>query len=332
MVFNPLLKTLHANAPDAILTVLAPKSLVPLIRLFPGADEIVSVNDAFYIGGDFGFDADQALSKEYDVVIDTLCTEPCVTMMRRLVARTKIGINFTPGPSPYSLEIPPFSAVENRSAIDCYLDYARAMHVPVLDDSTAIDPRRLMPICDPSIGCLVNTLRSETSIGLLLAGGDWHKRYPSTLVTELIRVCPFKYSLVLLYGPSEADEYSTHLDEWQLARNQRLHAVAGTDLGDTIHILRACSGALGNDCGLMHIAVALGLPTLSLFGPSEPTAWFPYRNADTQRFLVARAPCRPCYGDDRECCTENLCMAEFTPARIWAEFASLRIGSIVRMP
>jgi ADP-heptose:LPS heptosyltransferase len=328
VVFNPLLKTLRANAPASTVTVLAPKSLEPLIRLFPGTDEIVSVNDEFYTeAGGCGPDAEQALSKEYDVALDTLCTGPCVTIMRRVSARTKVGINFAPDePSPYSLEIQPFSTVENRSAIDCYLDYARALNLPNLDESTAIDPHRLDPISDVSVARLVETLQAETSIALLLAGGDWHKRYPSGLVTELIRACGLECSLVLLYGPSEVDEYSTYLDEWRLARNGRIHEFTGS-LCNAIQILRACSGAVGNDCGLMHIAVALGLPTLSLFGPSEPAAWFPYRDADTQRFLVASAPCRPCYGHERELCNENRCMAEFSPAQIWAEFARLRLAS-----
>jgi ADP-heptose:LPS heptosyltransferase len=328
VVFNPLLKTLRGNAPDARLTVLAPKSLEPLIRLFPGADEIVSIDDAFYTEGSWcGPDADWALSREYDLVLDTLCTGPCVTIMHRISGRTKVGINFAPDePSPYSLEIQPFSPVENRSAIDCYLDYARAVDLSELNESTAIDSCRLDPISDPSVARLVKTIRAEKSIALLLAGGDWHKRYPSGLVTELIRACGIEYSPVLLYGPSEVDEYSTYLNEWCLARNPPVHAFTGS-LSNAIHILAACSGAVGNDCGLMHIAVALGLPTLSIFGPSEPAAWFPYRDADAQRFLVANAPCRPCYGHERELCNENHCMAEFSPAQIWAEFARLRLAS-----
>lgn len=329
VVFNPLLKTLRSNAPDATLTVIAPKSLEPLVRLFPGADEVVSIDDAFYTeGGGCGPDAENALSREYDVALDTLCTGPCVAMMHRTSALTKIGINFAPDdPSPYTLEIQPFSAVENRSAIDCYLDYARALHLPKLDESTAIDPRLLDPVSDVYVAHLIKTLQTEKSIALLLAGGDWHKRYPSGLVTELIRACGLEYLPILLYGPSEADEYSTYLDEWHLASNGRIQAFTGS-LSHAIHILRACSGAIGNDCGLMHIAVALGLPTLSLFGPSEPAAWFPYRHAATQRFLVSKAPCRPCYGRDRERCGDNQCMAEFSPAQIWTEFARLRLGSI----
>ena len=315
------------------MTVLAPKSLEPLIRLFPGADEIVSVNDEFYTeAGGCGPDADRALSREYDVALDTLCTGPCVMMMHRIFAGTKVGINFAPDePSPYSLEIQPFSSVESRSAIDCYLDYARALHLPELNESTAIDSHRLDQTSDVSVARLVKTLQEETSIALLLAGGDWHKRYPSGLVTELIRACGLEYRPVLLYGPSEADEYSTYLNEWSLARTAPLHVFTGS-LSDAIHILRACSGAVGNDCGLMHIAVALGLPTLSLFGPSEPAAWFPYRDAQTQRFLVANAPCRPCYGDERERCNENRCMAEFSSAQIWREFKRLQLASKAPTP
>jgi len=173
VVFNPLLKTLRANVPDALLTVLAPKSLEPLIRLFPGANEIVAINDAFYTeGGDWGLNAERALSIEYDAALDTLCTGPCIMIMHRISARMKVGINFAPDePSPYSIEIQPFPTVENRSAIDCYLDYARALLLPELNESTAIDPHRLDPISDVSVGRLAKILQADTSIALLLAGG-----------------------------------------------------------------------------------------------------------------------------------------------------------------
>jgi ADP-heptose:LPS heptosyltransferase len=326
VVFNPLLKTLRANAPDVTLTLLAPKSLQPLVRLFPGPDEFVSIDDVFYTeGGECGADAERVLSREYDLVLDMLCTQPCIRIMHRLSAQIKVGINFAPDePSPYSLEIQPFSAVENRSAIDCYLDYARALQLPEIDESTAINPQRLDPIYDAAVAQLVETVQSETSIALLLAAGDWHKRYPPALVSELIRACCLEFTPVLLYGPSEADEYSAYLDEWRLARTGRIHIFTGS-LSHAIHVLRACSGAVANDCGLMHIAVALGVPTLSLFGPSEPVAWFPYRHAETQRFMVAQALCRPCYGDERGLCGNNHCMSEFSAAKIWKEFSRLRL-------
>jgi ADP-heptose:LPS heptosyltransferase len=40
-------------------------------------------------------------------------------------------------------------------------------------------------------------------------------------------------------------------------------------------VLRRAAAFLGNDSGLAHLAGMLGLPTLTLFGPSDPTLWTP---------------------------------------------------------
>jgi ADP-heptose:LPS heptosyltransferase len=40
-------------------------------------------------------------------------------------------------------------------------------------------------------------------------------------------------------------------------------------------ILRRCTAYLGNDSGITHLASSLGLPTVSLFGPTDPEVWGP---------------------------------------------------------
>lgn len=42
---------------------------------------------------------------------------------------------------------------------------------------------------------------------------------------------------------------------------------------------------IGNDGGVMHCAVALGTPTLTLFGPTDPQIWFPYEDWGPYRVL-----------------------------------------------
>jgi ADP-heptose:LPS heptosyltransferase len=39
--------------------------------------------------------------------------------------------------------------------------------------------------------------------------------------------------------------------------------------------LRRCKGYLGNDSGITHLAAMLGIPTLVLFGPTDPVLWRP---------------------------------------------------------
>lgn len=39
--------------------------------------------------------------------------------------------------------------------------------------------------------------------------------------------------------------------------------------------LSACAGYVGNDSGITHLAAALGIPVVALFGPSDPAMWAP---------------------------------------------------------
>lgn len=72
-----------------------------------------------------------------------------------------------------------------------------------------------------------------------------------------------------------------------------------------------CSLLFTNDSGPMHIAAALGVPVLALFGPTDERRsgpWGPAKRA----VVIARAPhCRPCYNPD---CTEpgHPCMEEIS--------------------
>ncbi len=49
---------------------------------------------------------------------------------------------------------------------------------------------------------------------------------------------------------------------------------------------------LGNDSGPRHLATALGVPTLTLFGPEHPLEWHPYPQDRHPRLFVEPLPCR----------------------------------------
>jgi heptosyltransferase-2/heptosyltransferase-3 len=76
-------------------------------------------------------------------------------------------------------------------------------------------------------------------------------------------------------------------------------AAGDTDLDGLAALLRRCCLAVGVDSGPLHLAVALGTPTVHLFGPADPTLFGPF--GPPERHLVARAalPCVPCGHLDR---------------------------------
>src|ERR1700742_2241965 len=59
------------------------------------------------------------------------------------------------------------------------------------------------------------------------------------------------------------------------AGGPRVRDLTGTDLRNGILAMAAASVAISNDSGLMHIAAAVGTPTMGIFGPTSPYLWAP---------------------------------------------------------
>ena len=330
VVANPLFKTLHASFPLTRTTVVVRQALAPLYRLYRGVDLVVCAGEAFFDGDPVALTevaSHTALTRHFDIALDLHCTLPCRSLMCTISAERKIGMDFFPGEAcPYSVCVPHFPPVENRSAVDLYLDYARSIDAKVLDTNTGVDLARLPPVTSPSTSATLGRLHGHLVIALLLAGGDWHKRYPPELVTRLIAQCPDPdVRMVAIFGSDEIPSYEPFVPAWRGVVAGGQLEIAHASITDMIHLLRISAGAIANDCGFMHIAVSLGLPTLALFGPSEPLAWFPY--GDAQRHaLVGDVTCRPCYGAERQACSRNRCMEDFSAEVIWAELGRLIKG------
>lgn len=67
-----------------------------------------------------------------------------------------------------------------------------------------------------------------------------------------------------------------------------------TTWGQTAAVLDRCSGFLGADSGTAHLAAARGVPSVVLFGPSDPGALYPPGLIVPVR---GRADCAPCYSN-----------------------------------
>ncbi len=73
-----------------------------------------------------------------------------------------------------------------------------------------------------------------------------------------------------------------------------LNAGGRTDLGDLAALLSLCDLVVTNDTGPMHLAGAVGTPTVSLWGPSDPTEVRQTGSPDA-RVTGPDLPCKPCY-------------------------------------
>lgn len=106
------------------------------------------------------------------------------------------------------------------------------------------------------------------SPGAVGAGKAW----PVDHYTELAKALVMDGTSVwILGGPSE----TSLAKKITAAVGDRARDLTGSDLRNAILALAAAHISVTNDSGLMHVAAAIGIPTVAIFGPTSPWHWKP---------------------------------------------------------
>lgn len=156
------------------------------------------------------------------------------------------------------------------------------------------------------------------------AEGGAAKRWPTThfatLANEKIKAGWQVWILgspkdALLANEIEAKVHKAYLDHC-------INLTGKTSLDQAIHLLTCASQVLANDSGLMHVAAALDVPLVGIFGPTDPNHTPPLsKNAKTVSLDLG---CRPCF--KRSCpLTHHQCMQGLSPERVGQHFIPLKL-------
>tara|TARA_A100001037_G_C15151973_1_gene639900 strand:- start:5219 stop:6175 length:957 start_codon:yes stop_codon:yes gene_type:complete len=95
-----------------------------------------------------------------------------------------------------------------------------------------------------------------------------------------------KAKIVVLGAESERIQAKSMMDK--LSDNHFIDLVGKLELMASAAVIRKASLFIGNDSALMHIAAALGVPTLGLFGPSREEHYAPWgKNCTFQRTTLS---------------------------------------------
>jgi heptosyltransferase-2 len=97
----------------------------------------------------------------------------------------------------------------------------------------------------------------------------------------------------------------------------RVRDLTGHDLRNGILAMAAATLAISNDSGLLHVAAAIGTPTMGIFGPTSPYHWAPLNGLAATIQTKTPLPCQPCH---RPVCTRNdhRCMRDIPAAEVLA--------------
>jgi heptosyltransferase-2 len=152
----------------------------------------------------------------------------------------------------------------------------------------------------------------------LMALKRWPPGHFRVVIDRALAAVP-ELRVWLFAGPEEEDEAVLIADD----AGPRVHVVRGFPLIDVARRIAACTAFVSNDSGLMHIAAACGVPTVALFGPTDPRRTAP-RDAVVMTQSVDCAPCWPLEATGhRDSCPlpSPICLTGLDPERVWEALA-----------
>ncbi|MCM8760761.1 MAG: lipopolysaccharide heptosyltransferase II [Candidatus Omnitrophica bacterium] len=149
----------------------------------------------------------------------------------------------------------------------------------------------------------------EDRIILLCPGGNWGpKRWAAEKFAKLGEILGERFKAKIILAASAKDAgLAVQINE--LMGGKAIVAAGKTDLKQLGALLERSELVVANDTGPMHMASALGVKTIALFGPTSPRITGPY-GTGAWRIIWKNERCEtPCYDVT---CIDNICMDAIT--------------------
>ena len=306
---TPLLAALRAHWPDAHLGVLARAKIRPVIERGPAVDEIVDEPE----GSPLRF-ARLLREGTWDLAIS--CSSSLRVAVAFGAARIPVRIGFAGGGRHLFLTEPVPPPPRSTHQIEHYL---------LLGMAAGLDA--------PGVRDLVWQTRPEDDaevdrfLRISAEGGDRFVAFaPGASYGPAKRWFPRRWAAlgdrlalengvraVLVGGP---EEQAASLGIAAIMARPPVNASGLLSRGGTAALLKRCRAFVSNDSGLMHVGVAVGVPTIGLFGSSNPH-WTGPRGGRHEA-LWGNVSCSPCY---RRACVRGRdygCLDALTVDRVTA--------------
>jgi ADP-heptose:LPS heptosyltransferase len=299
--------------PSSRITFLTEAPAADIIRDNPHIDEAI----IFRPGKDSFLTLLSRLYRaKFDLVFDLFCNPRSAQMTAATRAAFRVGYPFRGRAWAYNIRVETRADSVHNTQFN--LDPLRFLDIPIFSE-TLVFPlpderrRRMRDVAD-------SFRQSAGPLIALNSSGTWStKRWPldnfASLADKL--VSSLQADIVLLWGPGEKDDVKYIVSRM----TQSAHIAPDTSIGELGALLASCDFMISNDSGPMHIAAAVDVPTLGIFGPTRPELQGPWN----QKSAWVRLEELECLGCNLTSCEiQNICMRDLPVDTVLQAFHSLR--------
>jgi len=272
LLTTPALRALRAGLPSAWIEVLVSRGTGSLLRGNPDVNEVLELDRRSLVSQAARYA--RLARGGYDLVLDMVSNPRSALMTALTRAPIRVGYDLPGRRRAYTIRVPREPVGPDgplvRYAPEASLDLVRAIGIPARGVSLTLQvPPEAQARIDSWIkGCGLGS----RPIAACLPAGTWPaKTWIPERFAEAMDALHESADVIWLWGPGE--EALARECRGRMRAPSTLAPDAGWD--ELAAIIRRSALLVSNDSGPKHLAVALGVPTVTLFGPTHPGAWQP---------------------------------------------------------
>lgn len=312
---TPVIENLKRRFPRARLSFLTEEASADVLRWNPLLDELIVLPLRRWASqGIRGSWREQVRfyhnlrRRRFDLAIDLFGNPRSAVLTWLTGAPDRVGFAFRVRRRAYTTVVTPPGRPQHEVLF--HLEALEALHIPVPTDRPRVD------LPGTAEGKAERWLREHAPdaravIGLNPGGGWSIKRWPPEFFGRLADALIDEYGVdvLVLRGPGEEELVARVTG----AMRNRPLVLPETTLAELGAFLRRCGLLVSNDSAPMHMAAALDVPTVGIFGPTDPRAQGPLGDGHG----VVRKESVDCLGCNRiKCPIGNICMTTLEPEEL----------------
>jgi heptosyltransferase-2 len=337
VMISPSLKALRETYPQARIEVVARPHVADCFRDHPWVDDVVLHDPRGRHRGPLGFWrlTSDLKGRHYDLAV--LFQKAFGAALMALLAKIPRRVGFDTDMRGALLTHAVHETGHDRTIhhVDYFMRVARAAGCRIeegarrayfhLDDESRAFADRLLA----SAGAGRFAFLAAFATGASKGPRAWHADRFATLAAILAR--ERGAGILVVGGPGDRAESDRVLGA---AAQAGIDCVGATTVRQMGALIERCRLFVGNDSGPMHVAAALDVPVLAIFGPGSPARTAPYMPADRFIALTNGFHCSPCRQDffrqcDPAASMKPMCLETITVRQARAALNALFESSIV---
>ncbi len=262
-----IIDNLIAALPDIKIDYLTEAFAKPALEDNPNINKILTMDKKEFPL----FVALRIRKEKYDLIID-LWSNPRTAQITFL-SGVKFRLGFSYRGRRYAYNIKAVTGRGGHHSAEHNLELLKAIDIPIIS-------KKVQYFVSPDDTRFARTFIKEEFnendfiVGIIPAGGWESKRCDAPKWVQICNALQVIYNakFLILWGPEDKE------DADYILYNLKGFAVRSpwTSLKQMSALINECIVVIANDSGPMHISAALGIPTLGIFGPTDPLAHGPY--------------------------------------------------------